>query len=103
MCLPLELRDCSFHELVEQRDSECHIAIRWTVDHSLPDQVSANGTKTHQLHFEDFRDVACALWIGTNVPHRTQESAPPGSKPVVTNFEEVLVEPHGDGCCSFLD
>ena len=51
----LEVRNCTHHEFVEQRNRKGHVAVRRAVDHALPDQLRSNWTPTRHLHTKPFR------------------------------------------------
>jgi len=83
--LAVESGDRPDHELVEQRNRESHVSMRWAVDHPFLDELGPNGPEACDFDSQLIRNVARALSARPEFGHRAPEVLPAWGQAIKAN------------------
>ena len=99
----IQVGNGSEHELVKERDGECHVAMRRTVDHTFLDEFGANRAKAVDRNPQGVGDVSGALGTGPETGHGPQKPLLPRREAVEADAEEVLIQALNDRGTGVVD
>ena len=90
------MRDGTAHEFVKQRDGKSHVAMRRAINHTLFDQIGANGPLGIDLHAQFVGDIAGAVWAGPQFRHGAQVLFFSRRQAVKAHPEKIFIEALGN-------